>query len=71
MGLFSDMVMPKGMNGLQLATEARWLRPGIKVLLTSGYTGLSGEGLPKDIPLLLKPYDRHQLSIQLGAVLDG
>jgi two-component system NtrC family sensor kinase len=68
--LFTDMVMPGGMNGLQLSTEARRLRPDIKVLLTSGYTGLPGAGLPGDIPLLPKPYDRQQLSIRLGAVLD-
>ena len=35
--LFSDVVMPGGMNGAQLAAEARHLRPGLKVLLTSGY----------------------------------
>jgi two-component system NtrC family sensor kinase len=69
--LFTDMVMPGGMNGLQLSTEARRLRPDIKVLLTSGYTGLSGSDLPNDIPLLHKPYDRHQLSVQLEAVLEG
>jgi two-component system NtrC family sensor kinase len=74
--LFTDMVMPGGMNGLQLSTEARRLRPDIKVLLTSGYVGLSGGGLsasdlPDDIPLLPKPYDRQQLSIRLEAVLDG
>lgn len=67
--LFTDMVMPGGMNGLQLAAEARRLRPGLKVLLTSGYTGMSGGDLPNDIALLPKPYDRHQLSSKLGAVL--
>jgi CheY-like chemotaxis protein len=70
--LFTDMVMPGGMNGLQLSTEARRLRPDIKVLLTSGYTGLSGVAdLPGDIPLLAKPYDRKQLSARLEAVLEG
>jgi two-component system NtrC family sensor kinase len=69
--LFTDMVMPGGMNGLQLSTEARRLHPGIKVLLTSGHTGLPGADLPRDIPVLPKPYDRHQLSAQLEAVLDG
>ena len=49
--LFSDIIMPGGINGAQLAIEARRMRPDIKVLLTSGYTaaalsnehGLSGE----------------------------
>ena len=69
--LFTDMVMPGGMTGLQLSNEARRLRPDIKVLLTSGYTGLSGGDLPDDIPLLPKPYDRNQLSKRLDAVLEG
>jgi two-component system, NtrC family, sensor kinase len=69
--LFTDLVMPGGMYGLQLSTEAMRLRPGLKVLLTSGHTGLPGADLPKDIPVLPKPYDRHQLSAQLEAVLDG
>jgi two-component system NtrC family sensor kinase len=67
--VFTDVVMPGGMNGLQLAAQARQIRPGIKVLLTSGYTGSSGADLPDDISLLPKPYDRHQLSLQLEAVL--
>ena len=67
--LFTDIVMPGGMNGLQLSAEARRLRPDIRVVLTSGYTGESGSDLPADIPLLRKPYDRQQLSVQLDAVL--
>jgi PAS domain S-box-containing protein len=37
--LFTDMIMPPGMNGLELAEQARKLHPGIKVLLTSGFAG--------------------------------
>jgi CheY-like chemotaxis protein len=40
--MFSDVVMPGGMNGAQLADEARSLRPELKVLLTSGYVGATG-----------------------------
>ena len=40
--MFSDVVMPGGMNGAQLAVEARKLRPDLKILLTSGYVGHSG-----------------------------
>jgi CheY-like chemotaxis protein len=67
--LFTDMVMPGGMNGLQLSTEARQLCPAIKVLLTSGYIGLASTDVPGNIPLLPKPYDRDQLSLRLEAVL--
>jgi CheY-like chemotaxis protein len=35
---FSNVVMPDGMDGAQLAVEARRIAPGLKILLTSGYT---------------------------------
>ncbi|WP_158744033.1 MASE4 domain-containing protein [Acidisphaera sp. L21] len=66
--LFSDVVMPGGMNGAQLANEARKLRPGLKVLLTSGYTVTATGGareLPQDVPLLRKPYLREDLAAKL------
>ena len=37
--LFTDVVMPDGMTGYQLAAAARQLRPGLKVLFTTGYSG--------------------------------
>jgi signal transduction histidine kinase len=72
--LFSDIVMPGGINGAELAAEARRLRPSIKVLLTSGYTGavLAGEhGLSADMPVLGKPYRRDELAAQLRVVIGG
>jgi CheY-like chemotaxis protein len=70
--LFTDIVMP-GMNGLQLTEEARRLRPGIKILLTSGYatdTLLSGKGRANDLPpILAKPYWREQLARTVSATL--
>jgi CheY-like chemotaxis protein len=74
--LFSDVVMPGGMNGAQLAVEARRLRPALKVLLTSGYTadalssehGVSG-GMPTT--LLQKPYRTEELAARLRVVLGG
>ncbi|HTJ62721.1 MAG TPA: MASE4 domain-containing protein [Alphaproteobacteria bacterium] len=70
--LFSDVVMPGGMNGAQLAVEARRIRPGLKVLLTSGYTVTATGGtheLPPEVPLLRKPYVREDLAAKLSAVL--
>ena len=70
--LFSDVVMPGGMNGVQLAAEAARIRPAMKVLLTSGYTGqaLAGkEGLPAGLALLPKPYRREELANHLRLVL--
>ena len=70
--LFSDVVMPGGMNGAQLAVEAGAIRPGLKVLLTSGYTTTATGGareLPRGVPLLRKPYLREDLAAKLHTVL--
>ena len=66
--LFSDIVMPGGINGIRLAEEARRLQPTLKVLLTSGYTAAAlrdKHGLPKEFPVLGKPYRREQLATNL------
>ena len=65
--LFSDITMPGGMDGVQLAAEARQLRPAARVLLTSGYA--SGPARSAGVPLLTKPYDRSALAKALRSVL--
>ncbi len=67
--LFSDVVMPGGMNGVRLSMEARRLKPDLKILLTSGYTAGIDQHYPPDIRLLTKPYDRTALAAQLRAAL--
>ena len=71
--LFSDVVMPNGMDGAMLAREANRLRPGIRVLLTSGYTAhaLSHEhGVEESRhPLLAKPYRSADLAAMVQEVL--
>ena len=49
--VFSDVVMPGGMNGLELAREQRGLRPQLPVLLTSGYSDAVPELGPDNRPL--------------------
>ena len=69
--LFSDIVMPGGMNGVQLAVEAARLRPGLRVLLTSGYTNealVGDHSVPADVPILTKPYRREELAHRLRMV---
>lgn len=66
--LFADIVMPGARNGLQLQDEARRLRPGLKVLLTSGYS-LGAGPLPAGVPVLSKPYDQTRLADQVREVL--
>jgi hypothetical protein len=62
------------MNGAQLAVEAQRIRPGLKVLLTSGYTAaaLSREhALPDNLNLVEKPYQREELAKKLRLVIRG
>lgn len=70
--LFSDVVMHE-MSGVELAAEARRLRPDMKILLSSGYapeTLLAKHHLVGDMPpILAKPYRREQLARTISAVL--
>jgi PAS domain S-box-containing protein len=66
--LFTDVVMPGGMNGWELAKRARDIRPGLKVLLTSGYAleTLAERGrLPAGAVILNKPYRKAELAKRL------
>jgi CheY-like chemotaxis protein len=69
--LFTDVVLPKGMSGVELSQRAVRLCPGLKVLLTSGYSEevFEHHGRPENIPLLPKPYRRKQLADALSQVL--
>ncbi len=66
--LFTDVVMPKGVNGVELARRARELRANLKILLASGYpaAALSAEhGLDEKFAFLSKPYRWGELSERL------
>ncbi|KFG69804.1 PAS domain-containing sensor histidine kinase [Microvirga sp. BSC39] len=68
--LFSDIVMPNGMNGVELSQKARALRPGMKILLASGYpmSALPSEGLGEGVSFISKPYRWAELSDKLRAL---
>ncbi len=70
--LFSDVVMPGGMNGVELAHEARQMRPGMKLLLASGYpmSALDHPGL-KEISFISKPYRWTELDEKLRSLRTG
>jgi CheY-like chemotaxis protein len=70
--LFTDVVMPGGLFGTELAKEAARLRPGVKILLTSGYTDRrvdATDGSGREVQILTKPYRRHDLASMLRSVL--
>jgi nitrogen-specific signal transduction histidine kinase len=72
--LFTDVVMPGGMSGRDLAREVRALRPGLKVLFTSGYNEdaiVHNGRLDPGVQLLSKPYRRKALAEKVRQVLDS
>ncbi len=72
--LLTDAVLPRGLSGTLLATGAKIVQPGIKVLFSSGYPR---ESLAKEhcfdpeMPLLVKPYHLAELARCVRGVLDG
>ncbi|WP_440640099.1 CHASE3 domain-containing protein [Bradyrhizobium sp. PUT101] len=70
--LFTDVVIPGGMSGRELAEKVAALRPGLKVLYTSGYTdnAIVHHGkLDDGVMLLTKPYRRNQLAEMIRKAL--
>lgn len=70
--LFTDIVLPGNMDGLELAIEAQRRHPGLAVLFTSGYTEhtLLGDGhAAESVEVLTKPYRKAELASKLCALL--
>ncbi len=70
--LFTDVVLPFGMSGHDVASEATRRRPGLKVVFTSGYPdqqsgdrSLDGQ----DDVIVAKPYRKSELAEKLAAAL--
>ena len=69
--LFSDVVMPHRMRGDELARRAKDMRPGLKVLLSSGYTAEPrDDAASEEFALLRKPYRYEELARTIRAALD-
>jgi PAS domain S-box-containing protein len=70
--LLTDVVMPGGMTGYQLADELGAEHPGLKILFTSGYTELaaSSGSSNRNGSLLSKPYRKQELARAIRAALD-
>ena len=72
--LFTDIIMPGGMNGRELAEAVRLRQPRVRVLYTSGYTddAIVHEGhLDPGVALLRKPYRKSDLSQKIREILAG
>ncbi len=71
--LFSDVVLPNGLDGTELSRRAKVLRPELKVLLTSGYADKvfgKNAGQQPSHDILPKPYRRAELANRLRHVLE-
>jgi signal transduction histidine kinase/CheY-like chemotaxis protein len=69
--LFSDIMMPGGMNGVQLAEEVRRRYPQLPILLATGYSEAMPEATAKGLPIIVKPYDFNLLCDRVGELLRG
>lgn len=70
--LLTDIVMPGGLNGVELAKKAREQSPAMKILYMSGFpSGVIADksGADLDAPLIIKPYSRQKLASALDELL--
>ena len=69
--LFSDVVMPKGITGVELGREAKRMCDGIKILLTSGNAAdvLARHRAEDEFPIIGKPFRRTDLAQYLRLVM--
>jgi signal transduction histidine kinase/CheY-like chemotaxis protein len=70
--LFSDIVMPDGMDGIALAQEVRKLRPALPILLTTGYSEALSDGRAQasGLEVLPKPYKASELLHGIAALME-
>ncbi|PPU08495.1 hybrid sensor histidine kinase/response regulator [Xanthomonas arboricola] len=72
--VFTDLIMPGGMNGVVLAREARRMLPKIKILLTTGYADASIQRTDvggAEFGVVNKPYTQKELLKRIRMLLDG
>ena len=66
--VLSDVVMPGRMDGLGLARTIKQKRPGLPILLATGYSE-AVQNVRTDFPVLRKPYQMHELSRALAKLV--
>ena len=70
--LFTDVVMPGQLDGIDLANAARALRPGLQVLFATGFANLARDDRDSEMrgPVLRKPYRASELCRGIAALLE-
>ncbi|HEX8664087.1 MAG TPA: response regulator, partial [Beijerinckiaceae bacterium] len=68
--VFSDVMMPGGMNGFELARAVRDRRPELPVLLTTGYSEAALSEEAREFPLVTKPYRPAEVARAIERLLD-
>jgi len=69
--VFSDVIMPKGMDGIELAQQVRTRFPRIPVLLATGYSDAAIDAASKGLQILTKPYRTEELCQSVGGLLNA
>jgi PAS domain S-box-containing protein len=72
--MITDVIMPGGMNGVELAERARELNPNLKVIYTSGFPAdalIERNGTRAEDPMLRKPYNRAEFAAIIHRTLDS
>jgi CHASE2 domain-containing sensor protein/signal transduction histidine kinase len=67
--VFSDIMMPDGIDGLELAEVMKTQHPGIPILLTTGYSDIAAAAIAKGFHVISKPYRMEELRMRLRALL--
>lgn len=70
--LVTDVGLPEGLNGRQVADAARAMRPGLRVLFITGYAEkvvFGGDGLDHDMQILTKPFAMDDLAARVKAMM--
>lgn len=72
--LVTDVIMPGGMNGVELANKVRQLKPGVKIVYSSGFASdrlAERSGKRIDGPLMYKPYQRNEFVAIIRRAMEG
>jgi CheY-like chemotaxis protein len=69
--VLSDIVMPGGQDGMELARKLRAQYPTLPVLLTTGYSNSAQKAASEKFPILLKPYRIEALQRAIGEAVGG